>query len=66
MAKSLGEEGHLTFVEEYDYLVLEKCGGNKGIGIGNEFLKIAPRMEFLMGSGDKLYLISWTIDKSLL
>jgi len=57
--ESVGEGVHLTFVDEDDDFKLEKCGNiSQGIGIGNEFLKIAPQVEPLIGSGDKLsYLI---------
>jgi len=30
MTESVGEELHLTFVDENDYLVVEKCGKYKG------------------------------------
>jgi len=54
LAESVGEEVHL---DEDDDLVLDKHMANirrEGSGIGNEFLKIAQRVEPLIGSGDKL------------
>jgi len=42
MAQSVGEEVHLTFVDEDDDLVLEnEVNIMEGIGISNVFLKIA-------------------------
>jgi len=44
--ETVGEEMHLTLVDEDDDLVLENAANiRKGIGIGSEFLKIASRVE---------------------
>jgi len=65
LPESVEEEVHLTFVDEDDDLMLEKCGKHKGrFGIGNEFLKIARQVKPLIGSGDVLSLISNTISRS--
>jgi len=58
MAKSVGEELHLTLLDKDNDLLLEKCGKHKGrIGIGNEFLKITRRMDPLIGWDKLSYLI---------
>jgi len=52
LAESEEEEAHLTFVDEDDEFVLEKCSINisEEVVIGDEFLKIAPRVEPLIRS----------------